>query len=63
VYREAVDTAPKAMNLRHLRRSRLHQPVTGEVHNTAQANTQTFIGVVCFLIAALMLVTAATMSA
>jgi hypothetical protein len=30
-------------------------PATGEVHNAARANTQTFIGAVCFLIAALLL--------
>jgi UPF0716 family protein affecting phage T7 exclusion len=30
-------------------------PVTGEVHNAARANTQTLIGAVCFLIAALLL--------
>ena len=30
-------------------------PVTGEVHNAARANTKTFIGAVCFLIAALLL--------
>ena len=30
-------------------------PVTGQVHNLARANTQTFIGAVCFLIGALLL--------
>ena len=30
-------------------------PVTGQVHNAARANTQTFIGAVCFLIGALLL--------
>ncbi len=30
-------------------------PVTGEVHNAARANTQTLIGAVCFLIGALLL--------
>ena len=30
-------------------------PVTGEVHNAARADTQTFIGAVCFLIGALLL--------
>jgi hypothetical protein len=30
-------------------------PVTGEVHNAARADTQTLIGAVCFLIAALLL--------
>ena len=30
-------------------------PVTGVVHNVARANTQTFIGAVCFLIGALLL--------
>jgi hypothetical protein len=30
-------------------------PVTGQVHNAARANTQTFIGAVCFLVGALLL--------
>ena len=30
-------------------------PLTGQVHNVARANTQTFIGAVCFLIGALLL--------
>jgi hypothetical protein len=30
-------------------------PVTGQVHNAARANTQTLIGAVCFLISAVLL--------
>lgn len=35
-------------------------PVTGQVHNAEQANTQTLIGAICFLIGSVLLLPART---